>query len=161
MDVEKIPKKYLEASFEQNRSVFNHPELREASRIVTIDGERPQDASLDAQAAALMEKIYSEIKANPVETLDAFLERAKLYQDEAKALGLQVSGQRLRKFARKGRFAKSFTDEVFAYDAPKTVIPPFVTKFGYHLVWLEKAIPAKSQTLADVADNLRAKIARG
>ncbi|MGC6416943.1 MAG: peptidylprolyl isomerase [Bradymonadia bacterium] len=157
---EKIPKKYLEASFEQNRSVFNHPELREASHIiVTIDGERPKDPSKDAKASALMDKIHSDMKANPASSLDAFLERATIYQDEATQLGLQVSGQRLRKFARKGRFAKAFTDEVFAYDTPKTIIPPFVTKFGYHLVWLEKAIPAKAQTLEDVEDNLRAKIA--
>ncbi|MEE2756049.1 MAG: peptidylprolyl isomerase [Myxococcota bacterium] len=154
-----IPRSYLESSYARNKNVFNHPELREASHIViTNGGKRPTEADVDKSSAALADKIYKDFLARPVLDMEAFLTRAKAYEKSGEELGVQVQGQRLRRFARKGRFAKDFTDRVFAHTEPKTIIPPFVTQFGYHVVWLDAAIPARTQTLNDVIDELRQKI---
>ncbi|MBV71522.1 MAG: hypothetical protein CMH52_09230 [Myxococcales bacterium] len=154
-----VPRSYLESSYAKNKNVFNHPELREASHIViTKGGKRPTEADIDQSCAALATEIYKDLTDKPVSDMEAFLDRAKAYAKRGEDFGVQVQGQRLRRFARKGRFAKDFTDEVFAHSIPKTIIPPFVSQFGYHVVWLEDAIPARTQTLDDVIAELRQKI---
>jgi len=156
---DKIPRSYLESSYTRNKNVFNHPELREASHIViTNNGKRPTDAEVDQSCAVLAAEIHQDFSDEPAKDMETFLERAKRYEKRGDALGVQVQGQRLRRFARKGRFAKDFTDQVFAHTEPNRILPPFVTQFGYHIVWLEAAIPARTQTLDDVIVELSQKI---
>jgi parvulin-like peptidyl-prolyl isomerase len=156
---ESLPKKFVEMSYNQNKGTFNHPELRDAVHIVlTLGGKRSTDPDVDALSRQLAEKIYQDMSSNPPADLESFLARSQNYQADAKRIGIQVDGQRLSRFARTGSYAPDFTDRVFAHRKPRSVLPPFVTQFGYHVVWLEKAIPAKAQPVEEVAAELRIRI---
>ena len=133
-----------------NRSTYVHPELRTADHILVsemvknanggLSAQRPTDPGLDLQAKALAEEINEGLKARPVSNRDAFLARANEYKEVAEGLGLKVHAQRLPRFALVDRkMSREFTEKVFEYDTPKTVIPAFPTSFGHHVVWLEAA----------------------
>ena len=67
-------------------------------------------------------------------------------------------GQDLRRFARKGRYDPNFTKPVFETEKQQGILPPFVTRFGYHIVRLERIIPAKNETFEAVKEQLRKRI---
>ena len=155
----RLPEKLVRRSYQQNQGEFKHPQLRVADHLlVTVKNKRPADPDLDEQAARLAKKIYEDLTAKPPKTRSAFIERAARYEPEAKAIGLEVLGQDLRRFAQKGRYDPTFTGPVFAAKTAPTILQPFPTRFGHHIVRLNEIIPAKNETFEQVEVGLRQKI---
>jgi len=99
------------------------------------------------------------LRAQPPNDRAEFMQRAKTFIESAEARGLQVVAQELGVFGQEGRhrrrFVDAFVSEVFKYEEPATIIPPFTTQFGHHIVWLDRSIPAKNVTFEEAEPALR------
>ena len=156
---ENLPDTLLQQSYDRNKAHFVHPELRVASHIiVTQKNKRPKEPDLDATAKQLADQIYADLLGDPPTSSEEFRSRAGRYSAQVKTLKLEVLGQDLRRFARKGRYDPNFTKPVFETEKQQGILPPFVTRFGYHVVRLERIIPAKNDTFEVVKDKLRNRI---
>ena len=157
-----LPMALVRRAYEKNRNRFVHPELRDANHILVSENrERPKDPALDARAKALAEKIYAALEADPPADKAAFLTRAKPFLAEAEAAGLAVDAQALHRFPFRGRYVPAFTEPVFRENQPGLILPPYPTKFGYHVVRLNEVFAPRDDSLEKVEAEVRARIAPG
>lgn len=155
---ESIPEDLLRQSYQQNKRFFDHPPLRVADHVVitTADGTRPTGA-LDETARRFAEQIHTAlVEAAPADR-EAFRAAAGPLTAEPPE-GLLARAENLGRFAEKGRYAAEFTREAFAL-AEGTIGAPFATRFGWHVVRVDEAIPEKRQSFADAEAELRARFA--
>lgn len=155
---ETIPEDLLRQSYEQNKRFFDHPALRVADHVVitTPGGTRPTGA-LDETARQYAEQIRAAlVEAAPADR-EAFRAAAGPLTAEPPE-GLLARAENLGRFAEKGRYAAEFTREAFAL-AEGTIGAPFATRFGWHVVRVDEAIPEKRQSFADAEAELRARFA--
>ncbi len=155
-----LPPEEVKAAYERVKRAFVHPELRDANHILVSENlKRPADPAQDARAKALAQKIYDAIAADLPVDGQAFLGRATPFLGEAEAVGLRIEPQALRRFAFRGRYAPGFTSPVFGVETAGTLMAPFPTKFGYHVVWLNEIIPARNDGFAAAEQELRTRFA--
>lgn len=154
-----LPDELVAQSYQRNRNFFVHPDLVTVDHLVlTLDGKMPTDPAVQAQAVALMDEVRASLDARPPEDADAFVARATEFADQAKALGLQLRGERLGRFARQNNFDPGFVERVFQLEAPGELSTVFTSPFGWHVARLQVREPAQERTLADVDTELRARI---
>lgn len=157
---EALPLDEVRQAYERVKRNFVHPELRDANHIlVSVKQKRPEDEALDGRAQALSQKIHDAIAADPPRDGEAFLTRAAPFVAEAKAAGLDVDAQALRRFAFKGRYAPAFTAPVFGMEKAGDLLGPFSTRFGYHVVWLNEIIPPRNDDFEAAEVELRTRFA--
>ncbi|MEE2787981.1 MAG: peptidyl-prolyl cis-trans isomerase [Myxococcota bacterium] len=154
-----LPEPLVKRSYEANRGRFVRPQLRVADHLlVTQNKKRPADPVVDKKAKQLADDIYGALRTTAMPSRDAFVALASTYADRAAALGLSVLGQDLGRFAKKGRYDPKFTEPVFEATTVPSIMPPFVTRFGYHIVRLDSVLPKKNESFAAAEGDLRVRI---
>ncbi|MCB9535917.1 MAG: peptidyl-prolyl cis-trans isomerase [Myxococcales bacterium] len=157
---ETLPEDLVRTSYERNKGFFVRPPLRRADHIIVNEGrgQRSESPALDAAAATLAERIYRDLKANPPADAEAFRARADTYEGWATKVGLHARAEALGLFARKGRYDQKFTAQVFEVEEPGTIMAPFDTPYGHHVVRVDAVEPARNVTFEEAQAELRPKI---
>lgn len=157
---ETLPEELVRRSYERNKSFFVRPPLRRADHIIVNEGrgQRPESAALDAAAAAVAERIHQDLQARPPADAEAFRARAETYDAWAQESGLHARAEALGLFARKGRYDQKFTAQVFEVEQPGTILPPFDTPYGHHVVRVDGVEPARDVSFEEAQAELRPKI---
>ncbi len=155
-----LPDDLVRQSYDRNKAFFVRPPLRRADHILVNEGrgQRPASTALAAAAAAVAERIYQDLQANPPADAEAFRARAEAYDAWAQEVGLHARAEALGLFARKGRYDQQFTAQVFEVEQPGTILPPFDTPYGHHVVRVDAVEPARDVSFQDAQVELRPKI---
>ncbi len=127
------------ARYEKDKAAYQIPEQRQARQILF---KTEENSSAKEQAAQLKkaEEILARARAG-----EDFATLAKTYSEDP--AGKDTGGE-LGTFAR-GRMIKEFDDAVFSMQ-PGAISDIIKTKFGYHIIQLEKILPAVTQPLEEV-----------
>ncbi len=156
---ETLPEDLVADSYERNRAFFVRPELVTADHIVLTQARKlPEDIVIVAQAEVLMAALHESLVADPPVDAAAFLARVGGFVDRAGALGLELRGERLGRFAQKGKLDPGFAARVFELHRPGEISPVFTSSFGWHIARLELREAAINRPLAEVNAELRTRI---
>jgi peptidyl-prolyl cis-trans isomerase C len=128
---------WARSNYIANPRRFETPEQIEASHILIRTGE--------VDARAKMEDIRKQILAGA-----SFDELAKTRSQDP---GSAAKGGSLGSFGR-GRMIKPFEDMVFGMTKPGEISPVFESPFGFHVIRLDRRIPAGVKMFAEVKDQL-------
>lgn len=138
--------------FDQNGAQYNDPEQRQVSHILIGVGDysNGKDRSeMDAKVLALqvVDKVASGAD---------FGELAKQYSDD---MGSKDNGGQYPPFSKGSGFAEEFESAAFNLkENGQYTKEPVKTTFGYHIIRLDKIIPAKTHTLDEVKDQIAASL---
>lgn len=138
----------LKNYYQKNTAQFADPEQRTAAHILlTVDPNAPaaQQEEVLKRAKALAE----EVRKNPASFADV---ARKNSQDPGSA----DKGGELGTFPR-GAMVKPFEDAVFGMKEGE-ISEPVKSEFGYHIIKLEKIIPAQTKPFEQVKDQVRQKV---
>jgi peptidyl-prolyl cis-trans isomerase D len=141
-----IPEVEISEYYEEHPAEFQNPKTVEARHILIKVG---QDAAGE-EAAKAKEKIEDVLK-KAREGQD-FAELAKQYSEGPS----KDKGGYLGSFKREA-MVKPFTDKAFSMQAGE-VSDPVRTRFGWHIIKVEKVNEATVSTLADAKDQIRKKL---
>ena len=139
----------------KNEPDFQAPEKRQVRHILIAvsDGNAqnnphftPNVKRTDAEAKKLAEDLIKQIKAGK--------DFATLAKEKSDDPGVKENGGEYT-FGR-GEMVKEFEDAAFALKKPGDITEtPVKTAFGYHIIKLEKIIPAKQKTYDEVKEQLK------
>ncbi len=134
------------AQYEKDKAAYQIPEQRHARHILFNTDE---NSSSEIQAAQLKkaEEILFRARAG-----EDFSTLATTYSEDPS----KAQGGDLGTFAR-GRMVKEFDDAVFSMQ-PNTISDVVTTQFGYHIIKLEKILPAVTQPLKEVRASIAEKL---
>ncbi|MCL5935489.1 MAG: peptidylprolyl isomerase [Firmicutes bacterium] len=138
--------------YEQNKSQFDQPEKLQVRQILIAvnDGSNPHAGAKrnDAEARAEAEKLIKELRSGK--------DFAALAKEKSDDPGTKANGG-LYVFAR-GEAVPEFEQAAFALKPGQITEKPVKTKYGYHIIKLEKIIPAKTSTFDEVKGELVAQL---
>ncbi|MBW6521641.1 MAG: SurA N-terminal domain-containing protein [Desulfoarculaceae bacterium] len=134
------------AQYENDKAAYQTPEQRQARHILF---KTDDNSSFEERAAQLKkaEEILARLRMG-----EDFATLASTYSDDP----AKAQGGDLGTFSR-GRMIKEFDDAVF-FMQPNTISDIITTQFGYHIIKLEKIVPAVTQPLDEVRDAIAEKI---
>ena len=149
-DVEKsvnATEQEIKEYFQEHPGEFHVPEMRKAAHILL---KVPEDANATQVEAVRKraEEIEKKIKAG-----EPFGELAKIYSQDP---GSAKNGGNLG-FFRKGQMVKPFDEKVFSMKEGQ-VSEPVRTRFGFHIIKLEKIKPERDKSLNEVKGIIARKI---
>jgi hypothetical protein len=168
----RLPQKYVDQAYEQNKIHFNHDELRGAVHLLFLVYDQSFEKAkphLKNEAKANAEAFYQKLmlrQQQKIISLDEFKALAQETQNELllkrqqKPSEAQIEArfEPLGYFTKNSPFVKPFIDAVFALPKAPIISPIFETSFGYHIVYLNEIIPP-FYTPPDIVDReIRAKI---
>ena len=136
----------IKAEYEKNKEAYQIPEQRQARHILlTID----ENSSAATKAAKLekAEEILARIRMG-----EDFAAMATTYSEDQ----TKTQGGDLGPFPR-GRMVPEFDAAVFSMQ-PDTVSEVITTPFGYHIIKLEKILPAVTKPLEEVRASIVDKL---
>ncbi len=137
----------INSYFQEHQAEFHVPEMRKASHILL---KVPTDANA-TKTAEIRQKALSIAKR--IKAGESFAALAKKYsQDPATA---QKGGE--LGFFKKGVMVKPFDEKVFSMKEGE-VSEPVKTRFGFHIIKLEKIKPARDKSLKEVRKLIERKI---
>lgn len=137
--------------YEQNKDQFSTPEQRQVRHILIGVGDYSNGKNrTEMEAKVLALQIVEKLKSGA-----DFAELAKQYSDDS---GSKDNGGEYPPFSRDSGFAKEFEDAAFNLKEGQFTTEPVKTMFGYHIIRLDKMIPAKVQSLAEVQNDIAATI---
>lgn len=131
-----------------NLARYQTPETVEARHILLKVADDATDEE-DAEALKRAEEIYAQAKADGRD----FAELAKEFSEGPSA----ENGGYLGAFER-GSMVKPFADKAFAMNAGE-ISEPVRTRFGWHVIKVEKKNPASEKSLVDVSDEIKKALA--
>jgi parvulin-like peptidyl-prolyl isomerase len=138
----KEDKDALQKWYEDNKERYKTSEMVKASHILV----KADSTSTEAEKKAALEKVQG-IKKDILTGKITFEAAAKKYSEDKKSA--EENGS-LGEFAR-GEMVDEF--EEYSFGGPVNVISePVKTQYGYHLIRVEKQIPAGYKTLEEVHD---------
>ncbi|WP_027364280.1 peptidylprolyl isomerase [Desulfotruncus alcoholivorax] len=132
----------IKAYYEQNKTQFSQPEQRQVSHILIGVGDYSNGkkrSEVDAKVLAL--QVIQKIKAG-----EDFAKLAKEYSDDQ---GSKDNGGQYPPFSKGSGFVKEFEDAAFNLKQGEYTTEPVKTTFGYHIIRLDKIIPAQTKTLEE------------
>ena len=137
----------IKAYYEQNKTQFNQPEQRQVSHILIGVGDYSNGkkrSEVDAKVLAL--QVIQKIEAG-----EDFAKLAKEYSDDQ---GSKDNGGQYPPFSKGGGMVKEFEDASFSLKQGEYTVEPVKTTYGYHIIRLDKIIPAQTKTLAEAKDSI-------
>jgi len=135
--------------YDEHPDEFQNPKTVEARHILI----KVEQNAADEDVAAAKEKIEDILKK--AKGGQDFAELAKQYSEGPS----KSKGGHLGSFRREA-MVKPFADKAFAMQAGE-ISDPVRTRFGWHIIKVEKVNEATVTTLADARDNIRKKLADG
>jgi peptidyl-prolyl cis-trans isomerase D len=138
----------IQSYYNQHQSEYQVPE-QARSRHILVKLAAGADAKTDAAAKAKAESI-----ANQLRNGANWTDLAKKDSDDP---GSKDSGGELG-FSQRGRMVPEFDNAIFTQKIGD--IKVVKSQFGYHVVQVEERQPAHTQTLAEVADTIKATLSR-
>ncbi len=150
-----VPERHLEAAFERNDRVFNHPNLMRVSHIVLLVDDDATDAHR-AKAEALGATLYAQVTALPPEerTHAALKRLVKPHRGGEVELRAEDLGWK----ARTSRLVEEFLIAAFALTEDRQVSPVTKSSFGYHVIlrrgWQDELVQTYEDVRAEVLDKL-------
>jgi peptidyl-prolyl cis-trans isomerase D len=134
------------AQYEKEKAVYQVPEQRQARHIL-LKTEENASPEKRAEQRKKAEEILAKARAGK-----DFSALATTYsEDPSKAKGGDLGA-----FA-KGKMIKEFDDAVFSMQ-PNAISDIIQTQFGYHIIKLDKVIPATTQPIEEVRAAIIAKL---
>lgn len=146
MDKVKISNEQVLAQYEKDKATYQIPEKRHARHIL-LKVEENASAEKKAEQRKKAEEILAKARAG-----EDFSALAARYSDDPS----RTKGGDLGTFA-KGRMIKEFDDAVFSMQ-PNDISDILQTRFGYHIIKLDKIIPATTQPVEEVRAAIIAKL---
>lgn len=141
----------IQAYYDAHKEQFSRPEQRQVSHILIGSGDYSggkNRSEMEAKVLAL--QVVDKLKAGA-----DFAELAKQYSDDP---GSKDNGGQYPPFSKNSGFAEEFEDAAFSLQEGQYTAEPVKTMFGYHIIRLDKVIPAKNYSLAEVKDNITASL---
>lgn len=135
----------------KNTDQYNDPEQRQVSHILIGVGDYSNGknrSDMDAKVLAL--QIVNKVAAG----VD-FGKLAKQYSDD---LGSKDNGGQYPPFSKGSGFVEEFENAAFSLKVGQYTIEPVKTTYGYHIIRLDKIIPAKAHTLDEVKGQIAASL---
>jgi peptidyl-prolyl cis-trans isomerase D len=134
------------AQYEKDKAAYQVPEKRQARHILlkTEENASPEKRVEQRKKA---EEILAKARAG-----EDFSALAATYSEDPS----KAKGGDLGTFA-KGRMIKEFDDAVFSMQ-PNAISDIIQTRFGYHIIKLDKIIPARTQPIEEVRAAIIAKL---
>jgi len=143
-----VPEDEIRDYFDNNAEDFKTPKTVEARHILTKVDSEADDATVETARQKLLE-VLKKARAG-----DDFAELAKTYSEGPS----KDQGGFLGAF-KKEEMVAPFSDKAFSM-AVGEVSDPVRTRFGWHLIKVEKINPASSQTLAEATDQIKNQLSR-
>ena len=141
-----IPDEELESFYRQNFSRFSIPEQRSARHILIKTSEEDTEDIL-AEKRIMAEQVLELAKSG-----EDFAELAKQYSEGPTG----PKGGDLGSFSR-GRMVKPFDDAAFSLNEGE-ISEIVETRFGFHIIKLEKIEPAYTRTLEEARGEIEAQL---
>ncbi len=138
----------IQSYYNQHQSEYQMPEQARARHIL-VKLAPDADAKTDAAAKAKAESIAAQLRKGA-----SWTDLAKKDSDDP---GSKDSGGELG-FAQRGRMVPEFDNAIFTQKIGD--IEVIKSQFGYHVVQVEERQAAHSQSLAEVADTIKATLSR-
>lgn len=137
----------IEAYYQDHRNEYDVKERRRARHILLkISEGTDEDKTEEIRKKA--EKIRDRIEKGE--------DFAKLAKENSEDAGSAKNGGELGFFSR-GMMVKSFEEAVFSMKEGE-VSKPVLTRFGWHIIKLEKIEPARVKSLAEVKDSIATRL---
>lgn len=133
--------------YDENKEQFNKPEQLQVRHILFFVNEGDKSYPVkhtDAEAKKMAEDVIIQLKQGK-----AFADLAKEKSEDS---GTKDNGG-LYTFG-KGEAVKEFTDAAYALKAGEYTQTPVKTEYGYHVIKMEKLIPAKVSSFDEVKDKI-------
>lgn len=135
----------IKSYYEAHKSEFATPEQVKAKHILVKAADNKKE-SMDAALKKVNELL-------PTLTVANFAEVAKKTSDDP---GSKANGGELGLFAR-GKMVPEFEKAAFSLE-PGKISEPVQTQYGYHVLLVEKKVPATEKTLDDVKSVIASKL---
>ncbi|MGM0596083.1 MAG: peptidylprolyl isomerase [Myxococcota bacterium] len=167
---EKVKKVYDEIQsykhsrrFRKLKFYFKHQQWRQTVQLV-IKKNALINKDSRASALSMFKLVRSWLLARKVDTVEEFRNSAWVIQNSFYPVRfekvLPLSANWKENFFRTGRnYNQVFVNKIFEIKKENGISEVFETEQAIHLVFLEKIIPAKNESFAEVKDKLRAKLA--
>jgi len=137
--------------FAKNSNQYSEPEQRQVSHVLIGVGEYSNGknrSDMDAKVLAL--QVVNKVVAGA-----DFGKLAKQYSDD---LGSKDNGGQYPAFSKGSGFVEEFENTAFTLKVGQYTVEPVKTTYGYHVIRLDKIIPAKTHTLAEVKEQIIASL---
>ena len=137
--------------YEENKEQFNKPEQLQVRHILFFVNEGDKNYPVkhtDAEAKKMAEDVITQLKHGK--------DFADLAKEKSEDSGTKDNGG-LYTFG-KGEAVEEFTDAAYALKAGEFTQTPVKTEYGYHVIKLEKLIPAKVSSFDEVKDKIADQI---
>jgi len=137
--------------YEENKEQFNKPEQLQVRHILFFVNEGDKNYPVkhtDAKAKKMAEDVITQLKHGK--------DFADLAKEKSEDSGTKDNGG-LYTFG-KGEAVKEFTDAAYALKAGEFTQTPVKTEYGYHVIKMEKLIPAKVSSFDEVKDKIADQI---
>ncbi|MDA3864356.1 MAG: peptidylprolyl isomerase [Deltaproteobacteria bacterium] len=151
--------------FRHLKFYFKHQQWRQTVQLVIKKNTLANKDSL-ASVLSMFRLVRSWLLARKVDTVEEFRSSAWVIQNSfypvrfEKVLPLSANWKE-NFFRTRLNFNQVYIDKIFEIKNESDISEVFETKQAIHLVFLEKIIPAKNKSFAEVKDKLRAKLATG
>ncbi len=137
--------------FAKNGAQYNEPEQRQVSHILIGVGDYSSGKNrTDMDAKVLALQIVNKVAAGA-----DFGKLAKQYSDD---MGSKDNGGQYPPFSKGSGFVEEFENTAFALKDGQYTVEPVKTTFGYHIIRLDKVVPAKTHTLDEVKGQIIASL---
>jgi peptidyl-prolyl cis-trans isomerase C len=143
----------VEKAYRINSRRYNRPELR-IVRHILVFARRKSSEVHHRRARAIAEEIR---KLATGQELSPEQFEAIVPVIRAKHPDVKIRLERLGT-ARRGSTVRQFADASFELSDPGQVSPVVRTRYGYHVIYLDEAVPAKHTPIDEVEEEIRDRI---
>lgn len=146
-DVAPVSEADIRKYYDENKEQFSQPEQLQVRHILFFVNEGDKEYPVkhtDAEAQKMAEDVIAQLKQGK--------DFADLAKEKSEDSGTKTNGG-LYTFS-KGEAVKEFSDAAYALKAGEYTLKPVKTEFGYHVIKMEKKIPAKLESFEQVKERL-------
>lgn len=146
-DLPQVSEEELRKYYDENKELFGQPEQLQVRHILFFVDEGDKNYPVkhtDAEAKKMAEEIIAQLKQGK--------DFAALAGEKSEDTGTKINGG-LYVFS-KGEAVQEFSDAAHSLKPGEYTSKPVKTEYGYHVIKLEKVIPAKQEPFEEVKQGL-------
>lgn len=149
-----VPQEYINNAYQLNEVRYHHPEMVILAHIVVM-ANSTNTLDFHHQALALAKKTRKLALLARSQTEEEFKKLADMVSKEAPTMTVKAESLMTPK---RGLTVPEFADAAFAMHKTGQISPVVQTRYGYHVIYYKKRIPAIEIPLEQVADEIRERI---